>query len=357
MSVIVLGGCGFVGRYLVQALVDSEEYDLIRVVDKVPPQLLDLDEELAQVFEEDCVEFMQIPLDDPSQVAQAFALDDDNWTYAFYCAGVVRYDLPDEAILMMNKQPAVNCANAAKACNCGKFIYLSSARVYESSSRPLDERAKIAPQTIVARAHFETEEELKKMGIPLVIARSAIAYGKGEIMNIMPRLTIARLYQETGEVMKCMWTDSLCMNTVHVDDLAHALIHLAENVENGVFNICDKTNTTQNTINNYLSELFKINIEYVGAIFSRMAAGISLDAVAKTVNLKHLKEFNELMKKNNMRRSPIHPKIPAPLLGNNSLCINGNAIESTGFCYEHPIMTKEDLIDCVDYWKNLEMFP
>jgi len=48
--VLVLGGCGFVGRNLVQFLVEKDLASKIRVVDKMMPVLAGLSEAQKQIF-------------------------------------------------------------------------------------------------------------------------------------------------------------------------------------------------------------------------------------------------------------------------------------------------------------------
>ena len=72
----------------------------------------------------------------------------------------------------------------------------------------------------------------------------------------MPRLIVGAVYKKTGDTMKVtvhhvyttilmalqlLWTDKLCLNTVHVDDVARALWHLAQHGALGqIYNLVDK---------------------------------------------------------------------------------------------------------------------
>jgi nucleoside-diphosphate-sugar epimerase len=63
-NVIVLGGLGFIGRNLVQYLVDNNLVGKIRVADKVLPDLAGLTEKQMKIFKGDTavVEFKQANL-------------------------------------------------------------------------------------------------------------------------------------------------------------------------------------------------------------------------------------------------------------------------------------------------------
>lgn len=50
-------GCGFIGRHIVKYLVDNNLASVVRVVDKVPPQIAWLNNDHKAVFESSTVEF------------------------------------------------------------------------------------------------------------------------------------------------------------------------------------------------------------------------------------------------------------------------------------------------------------
>ena len=77
----------------------------------------------------------------------------------------------------------------------------------------------------------------------------------------MPRLIVGAVYKKTGDTMKVsplqssssnadgvlqlLWTDKLCLNTVHVDDVARALWHLAQHGALGqIYNLVDKSDSS-----------------------------------------------------------------------------------------------------------------
>ncbi len=57
--VLVLGGCGFIGKNLVQYLAEKGFASKIRVADKVPPDLAGLSKKQSEIFKSDLVEFKQ----------------------------------------------------------------------------------------------------------------------------------------------------------------------------------------------------------------------------------------------------------------------------------------------------------
>jgi len=61
-NVLVLGGLGFIGRNLVEWLIDSGVVGKIRVADKVLPDLAGLSEKQLKLFKDNVVEFKQANL-------------------------------------------------------------------------------------------------------------------------------------------------------------------------------------------------------------------------------------------------------------------------------------------------------
>lgn len=62
----------------------------------------------------------------------------------------------------------------------------------------------------------------------------------------MPRLIVGAVYKKSGETMKTLWTKELRLNTVHVEDVARALWHIALNGKQGhIYNLADKGDTSE----------------------------------------------------------------------------------------------------------------
>lgn len=63
---------------------------------------------------------------------------------------------------------------------------------------------------------------------------------------------------------------------------------------------------------------------------------LNLSGVVENVNEKHLKPWSDLCKEAGIENTPLSPYLDQELLYNNSLMIDGSAIEATGFAYEVP---------------------
>ena len=83
-----------------------------------------------------------------------------------------------------------------------------------------------------------------------------------------------------------------------------------------------------------------------------------MDSVTEDINEKHLAPWAELLKKSGIRSSPLSPYLDEELLYNNALAVNGSKIEKeTGFTYSVPNMTKARLVEIIDDYKKLNVWP
>lgn len=83
-----------------------------------------------------------------------------------------------------------------------------------------------------------------------------------------------------------------------------------------------------------------------------------MDAVIEAVNEKHLAPWAELVRKNGIVVTPLSPYLDEELLYNNALSVDGSKIErDTGFTYTVPYLTKEKLIEIIDGYKALGVWP
>jgi nucleoside-diphosphate-sugar epimerase len=174
----------------------------------------------------------------------------------------------------------------------------------------------------------------------------------------MPRVVCAAAYVALREKMKFLWDKSLRLNTVHMSDVCRALWHVAEH-EGSVgetYNLADKGDTDQGKVNDILANLFGIKTGFQGKLISNMAR-MDLTRVVNEVNEKHLKPWSDLCKVQSIYNTPLSPFIDKELLYQNHLFIDGSKIESTGFKYEVPELTEDNLMEVVQSYIDTKMFP
>jgi len=255
----------------------------------------------------------------------------------------------------------VKCAQEAAKQGVQRFVEVSTAQVYDPTSKPSKEDGKTKPWTAIAKYKLKAEETLK--GIPnlnVVFLRPAIVHGPGDNQGIAPRVICGAVYKHLGEKMKFLWDSDLRLNTVHVNDVCKALWHVATNssIKSGsVFNLADKNDTNQEKISKILEVIYGIKTGFIGNMQSKIATSVSIKMVTEEVNDKHLKPWSDLCKKSGITNTPLTPYLDPELLYNNSLSIDGSAIEATGFKYDVLNLEEKHLRDIIDYYAQQKLFP
>lgn len=67
-------GCGFIGRNLVEYLINNDLVSYLRVVDKTPPQLAFLNPVHSKIFEDPRVEYKSANLINPSEYSISISI-------------------------------------------------------------------------------------------------------------------------------------------------------------------------------------------------------------------------------------------------------------------------------------------
>jgi len=358
-KVLILGGCGFIGRNLVQYLADNNLVSKIRVADKVLPDLAGLSQKQTAIYKSDLVEFKQANLAREAMVNKVFDDGGLKWDVVINLAGETKYSQTDEVYKENIIDVSTQCGKGAAKRGVARFIEVSTAQIYDAGKKPSDETDKPKPWTKLAKAKLTAEEELRKIqGLNLIIVRPCIVYGPGDISGITPRIICGAVYKHLGETMEFLWDKDLRINTVHVRDVAAALWFLTSHGNPGdVFNLSDSGDTDQGTISTFLEGIFKIKSSFMGNMKSKLATAVAMKMVAETANEKHLKPWSDLCKATAITNSPLTPYLDEELLYNNSYSIDGTKITKLGFQYQYPKVTADLLKESIVYFVELSFFP
>lgn len=356
--VLILGGCGFVGRHVVAYLLENDLVQKICIADKSPPQTSWLNEKHKKYFEDERVDFRQANLSNPAHVDRAFKTDGFALDYVINLAVETRYGQEDEVYKDHVYQLSINCAKKAAECKVKRFVNFSTAQVYSSDKKASDESSKTSPWTSLAKYKLEVEKEIATIeGLDYVILRPAIIYGIGDKTGLTPRLIIGAVYKQLQEKMKLLWTKDLQMNTVHVEDAAAASWFVCTNGKSGeIYNLADKSGSTQGSISDKVCQIFGIQYEFFGSVVSNMAK-LNMKSVVEDSNEKHLSPWSEACSKDQILNTPLSPFLDKELLYNNHTHVDGSKIESLGFKYSKPTLSVEELQAMVDDYVQLGVFP
>jgi len=345
---------------MVQYLVENDLANKIRAVDKVLPSTANLGSGHAEAFNAANVEFMQANLTSDAGMKKAYAPaeGESKFEIVFNLAAETKYgqteEVYSEKVLGLSKKAATQAIESGVT----KFVEASTAQVYSEGKKPSGVDSKISPWTNLAKYKLQAENELKGMsGLPLIIVRPAIVYGPGDVAGVSPRVITAAVYKHLKEKMKFLWSGDLKLNTVHVRDCCEAFWVISQKADIGtVWNLADKNDTNQEKINKILEPIFGIKTGFFGSMISQ-AAKLKLKMVTEEINDKHLKPWSDLCKENNILNTPLTPYIDQELLYNNSLSVDGSAVESLGFTYKHPQMTEELIREQIKYYVDQNLFP
>ncbi|KAF8980078.1 hypothetical protein BGZ46_004666, partial [Entomortierella lignicola] len=117
----------------------------------------------------------------------------------------------------------------------------------------------------------------------------------------------------------------------------------------------------QEAVNTHIRSIFGIETGFTGSFIAGVAQKLDLidmKEVTEETNDMHLAPWAELLKKENIKNSPLTPYLDQELLYNNALSLDGSQIcVSTGFTYEHPKLTTESLREVITDFQELGIWP
>ncbi|KAK3389102.1 hypothetical protein B0T20DRAFT_363994 [Sordaria brevicollis] len=370
-SVLIIGGLGYIGRFLALYIHKNNLASDVRIVDKVLPQLA----WLAPEFEEACAgsKFMQADASREQSLQRIFdRADGKQWDYVFNCGGETRYSQEDEVYKLRSLELSLAVGREAAKRGVKCFIELSTGMVYKPDSSPSKEQDKLKPWSKIAVFKLQAEEELAKIpGLNLVIVRLAHVYGPYAPQWVATALCMARVYQALGSEMKWLWTKNLCTNTVHIHDVTRSLWDVAQWYQAGkakwdsakmgptpTFNVVDKGHTTQGTMADLIGDVFGIKTGFQGTIISNFAK-IHLHDVVEDVNDELLGPWAGLLEDAGITKpGPLTPFMEEELLKDTDLSMDGSRLEElVGFKYEKPKINKELLQEVIESYKRMRWWP
>ncbi|EQL01066.1 hypothetical protein G6O67_002441 [Ophiocordyceps sinensis] len=370
-SVLIIGGLGYIGRFLALHIHRNDLASHVRLVDKVLPQLA----WLAPEFSEACApdNFMQADASRPEGLARIFdRADGKQWDYVFNCGGETRYSQEDEVYKLRSLNLSLAVGKEAAKRKVKAFVELSTGMVYKSDSSPSKEMDKLKPWSKIAVVKLQAEEELAKIqGLNLIIVRLPHVYGPYASQWVATALCMARVYQHLEGEMKWLWSKDLRTNTVHIHDAARALWDIAswyaggkdkwDSAEMGttpIFNVVDKGESTQGTLADIIGDIFQIETGFQGQLISTFAR-MNLDCVVDDVNDEILGPWAELLIDAGITRpGPLTPFMEKELLKDTDLSMDGGRLDEVlGFKYEKPTMTKQLVEEVIESYRQMKWWP
>ncbi|XP_071055253.1 uncharacterized protein [Onthophagus taurus] len=357
-NILILGGCGFIGRNLVEYLVEEDLARFIRVVDKCPPQLAWFNKNHQKCFKNEIVEFKSANLINPESCSNAFSTDDFSWDFVINCAGETKYGQTDPVYCEGILNLSLNCARESAKHLVRRYVEISSGQMYSNEKIGHKEDCNNEPFGSIAKWKLEVEKELGNIpNLKFTILRPALVYGCGDKSGLTTRIVAAALYKELGKVMKLLWNSNLALNTIHVKDLCKAILFVCnkeEKVVGEIFNVVDEASSTQGTLANILSEIFNIKIDYYGTLLS---AVVDLNSVADEANDKHLALWAEVCKREGTQNTPLTPYMNPELLSDKHLHLDGGKLKGLGFNCDVPKPSLDNIKVVIEDFIVMGIFP
>ncbi|WPH01031.1 Hypothetical protein R9X50_00386500 [Acrodontium crateriforme] len=377
-SVLIIGGLGYIGRFLAHYIHTNKLVGTLRLVDKQLPQLASLAPEHKDACCDD--NFLQADASREQSQARIFDLppgpngEKREFDYVFNCGGETRFSQEDEVYRLRSYQLSLTVGKEAAKRKVKAFIEVGTGTVYNPNRTPQKETDKTTkPHTKQAKWKLAAEDDLAKIpGLRLCVLRMPHVYGPYTGRWLGTQLALARVYQsrDPKETMKWLWSGELRTNTLHVEDAARALwvaaIWRSENdsIPNSaddklVFNVVDKGATSQATIADIIKQIFGIETGFQNTLVNTFAR-LNLEHVVDDVNDDTLDDWADLQEAAGVKGNggSLSPFMEKELLRDADLSLDGSRFESVvGFEPLHARITKEEVEAVIESYKKMNWWP
>ncbi|KAG9808784.1 NAD(P)-binding protein, partial [Aureobasidium melanogenum] len=122
-NVLIIGGLGYIGRFLTNYIHTNSLASTLRIVDKQLPQLASLAPEHKDACSDN---FMQADASRPQSLSRVFDLPDgQSFDYVFNCGGETRHSQDDEVYKLRSYELSLNVAKEAARRQVKAYLELS----------------------------------------------------------------------------------------------------------------------------------------------------------------------------------------------------------------------------------------
>lgn len=286
---------------------------------------------------------------------------DEPFDYVINLAAETRLGQSDNVYKQGIFNLSTNCISEARRTKVKKYLEISTA-LSSDGSEPLTEDAReIGNLMLIEKYKLQVEKELSQIDdLNWIVLRPAFAYGIADKGCVTQHLVFGAIYSHLKETMNLLWNADLKTNTVHVKDLCRAIwfVLQSKDANHRIFNVVDKGNTSQDTVANLVSKIFKINYDYWGKTKSQLAFKLNgSQTVVEEINDKHMKPWLEMCAKYCVLTTPLNPYLYAEVLQYKHLHVNGEKLELLGFKYEVPRITIEKMLEILNDFIDMKLFP
>jgi nucleoside-diphosphate-sugar epimerase len=266
-NILITGASGFIGRSLVNYLDSHGQASVSFVRGTGKRNLLDR-ESLRQYFTA------------------------HNFTTVVHLASRVR-NIKTKRDVKNEKEMAVNVLSLLDTG--ARFIYLSTADVYQQSDFLLEESSTLAPVNIYAQAKMQTEKSLmseaSKRGIDLILLRPSLVYGP----DSPPGMFLSDLYESVKNSTVFSYSPKLITRDfINILDLCSAIFKIITHPEKlcGIYNLSTGIGTSLESMVNLVHKDIKRGLVIERSSFSKKSANpylvLSSDKLQNSIDWKPL---------------------------------------------------------------------
>lgn len=222
MNILVTGATGFIGKALIHELGQSS-HNIFGLDNKEDGELLH-EPSLKRFFKQD--------------IAKPFRLDTP-FDYVFHLGALNVTHVGKEEYQAYHRVNVEGTENLIKAVNTRKFVFMSTAKVYQKREGAVDEGSPIDPAGDYERSKLEAEQICRRYfnKQDLTIFRSVNVVGPGQAQKaVIPVFFKKALHNEPLDILYSIHTS---LQMLYVGDLLRAFDLLLEKDRGlGVVNLC-----------------------------------------------------------------------------------------------------------------------
>jgi len=240
-SVIIFGGCGYIGINFAEYLINQKKYDLIYLTDIKKPSQNFLYSKFENLINTKKVLFLEIDIINEIAINSLNQVD-----LIVDCAAVHREPGHREhEYYDTNVNGSKNISKFAKKVNCKNIIFISSIAVYGPGNHEKSESTETNPLTAYGKSKLEAEKNYvnwKKENSEskiLTICRPGVVFGPGELGNVTRLIKAIK-----KKSFFFMGNEDLKKGGIYIKELLNAMIWVNENQLNKKFENLELFNAT-----------------------------------------------------------------------------------------------------------------
>jgi nucleoside-diphosphate-sugar epimerase len=250
MSVLVTGATGFIGRKLIQELLNNGEK--VHILCRSTSNISGLEDPNIKIFTGDIL--------DISSIAQAM----EGCDQVYHMAALAKNWAPDPNIFYkINVQGTENILNTAKNVSVKRIVITSTSMTFRpSNGDPVDESSGRSDHILTdyARTKAKAEDIILSycnQGLPVVAVNPTRIFGPGFMTEGNSTTLMVQLYLQ-GKFRFILGDGNAIGNYGYVDDIVRGHIQAMDHGKSGEFYILGGENLSFNDFFNVVSEVSEI---------------------------------------------------------------------------------------------------